>query len=91
MALTDRVIYHIDCNAFYASVEELFHPELKRVPMAVCGNPESRRGIILAKNDHVFIKSKFFIERASDCFQHCDVHVYTSYAFGTGLVLYRPA
>ena len=51
MAEADRIIYHIDCNAFYASVEELFHPELKRVPMAVCGNPEARRGIILAKNE----------------------------------------
>lgn len=47
----DRVIYHIDCNAFFASVEETLHPELRKVPMAVCGNPESRRGIILAKNE----------------------------------------
>lgn len=47
----DRIIFHIDCNAFFASVEEVFHPELKEVPMAICGNPESRRGIILAKND----------------------------------------
>lgn len=46
----DRIIFHIDCNAFYASVEEVFHPNLKSVPMAICGNPESRRGIILAKN-----------------------------------------
>jgi len=51
MAIGERVIFHIDCNAFYASVEELFHPELKAVPMAVCGNPEARRGIILAKNE----------------------------------------
>ena len=46
----DRIIFHVDCNAFYASVEEVFHPNLKNVPMAICGNPESRRGIILAKN-----------------------------------------
>ncbi|BDF57682.1 DNA polymerase IV 1 [Christensenellaceae bacterium] len=46
-----RIILHIDCNAFYASVEEVLHPELKKVPMAICGNPESRRGIILAKNE----------------------------------------
>ena len=46
----DRIIFHIDCNAFYASVEEVLHPNLKSVPMAICGNPESRRGIILAKN-----------------------------------------
>lgn len=47
----DRVIFHIDCNSFYASVEELLYPEYKKVPMAVCGNPEARRGIILAKNE----------------------------------------
>ncbi|QQO08474.1 DNA polymerase IV [Breznakiella homolactica] len=47
----ERIIFHIDCNAFFASVEEILSPELKKVPMAVCGNPESRRGIILAKNE----------------------------------------
>ncbi|NLZ70004.1 MAG: DNA polymerase IV [Clostridiaceae bacterium] len=47
---TDRIIFHCDNNAFFASVEELFHPELKKVPMAVCGDPELRHGIILAKN-----------------------------------------
>ena len=51
MAQSDRVIFHIDCNSFYASVEELLYPEYKQVPMAVCGNPEARRGIILAKNE----------------------------------------
>jgi len=51
MPKKDRIIFHIDCNAFYASVEEVLHPELRQVPMAVCGNPESRRGIILAKNE----------------------------------------
>ena len=29
----------------------MLHPELRSVPMAVCGDPESRRGIILAKNE----------------------------------------
>ncbi|HWR24397.1 MAG TPA: DNA polymerase IV [Feifaniaceae bacterium] len=51
MPESDRVIFHIDCNSFYASVEELLYPEYKKVPMAVCGNPEARRGIILAKNE----------------------------------------
>ena len=40
----DRVIFHCDCNGFYASVEELLNPELKKVPMAVAGDPESRHG-----------------------------------------------
>lgn len=48
----ERVILHCDCNAFYASVETVLNPSLKNVPMAVCGNPENRHGIILAKNEH---------------------------------------
>ena len=47
----DRVIFHCDLNSFYASVELLDHPELKDKPVAVCGDPESRHGIILAKNE----------------------------------------
>ncbi|MCI5704013.1 MAG: DNA polymerase IV [Pseudoflavonifractor sp.] len=47
----ERVILHCDLNSFYASVELLDHPELKDAPVAVCGDPESRHGIILAKNE----------------------------------------
>ena len=47
----DRVIFHCDLNSFYASVELLEHPELRHLPVAVCGDPESRHGIILAKNE----------------------------------------
>ena len=47
----DRVIFHCDLNCFYASVELLSHPELREVPVAVCGDPASRHGIILAKNE----------------------------------------
>lgn len=43
-------ILHVDMNNFYASVETLFHPEYRDVPMAVAGDPENRHGIILAKN-----------------------------------------
>lgn len=42
-----RTILHSDCNCFYASVELLHHPELRGRPVAVCGNPEARHGIIL--------------------------------------------
>ena len=45
----DRVIFHCDLNSFYASVELLDHPELRHLPVAVCGDPASRHGIILAK------------------------------------------
>ena len=47
----DRVIFHCDLNSFYASVELLDHPELRHLPVAVCGDPASRHGIILAKNE----------------------------------------
>jgi DNA polymerase-4 len=39
-------------NSFYASVELLEHPELASRPAAVCGDPDSRHGIILAKNEY---------------------------------------
>jgi len=47
----DRVIFHIDCNGFYAAVECLDQPSLKEIPMAVAGDPKNRSGIILAKNE----------------------------------------
>ena len=47
----DRIILHCDLNSFFASVELLSHPELREVPMAVSGDPASRHGIILAKNE----------------------------------------
>ena len=47
----ERWILHCDCNSFYASVELLAHPELLNTPVAVCGDPEGRHGIVLAKNE----------------------------------------
>lgn len=46
-----RTILHCDCNSFYASVETVLNPALAAGPMAVCGDPDSRHGIILAKNE----------------------------------------
>ncbi len=46
-----RIILHCDLNCFYASVELLSRPELQNVPVAVCGDPEERHGVILAKNE----------------------------------------
>lgn len=43
-------ILHVDMNNFYASVETLYAPQHRNVPMAVAGDKESRHGIILAKN-----------------------------------------
>lgn len=56
-----RVILHSDCNSFFASVEMALNPKLKNVPMAVCGDPEKRHGIILAKNE---LAKKYRVETA---------------------------
>lgn len=42
-----RVILHVDMNSFYASVEVAFDPSLKGKPLAIAGNPQERRGIIV--------------------------------------------
>lgn len=62
----NRVILHCDLNSFYASVELLSHPEFRNVPAAVCGDPDSCHGIILAKNDPA---KKFGIQTAETIWQ----------------------
>ncbi len=51
MSLVERVILHCDLNSFFAAAELLSRPDLQNRPVAVCGDPKSRHGIILAKND----------------------------------------
>lgn len=43
-------ILHCDLNNFYASVEQTLDPELQGKFVAVSGNPDTRSGVILAKN-----------------------------------------
>ena len=42
-----RHILHIDCNAYYASVEMQENPTLRGKRIAVCGSKEDRHGIVL--------------------------------------------
>lgn len=46
----ERTILHSDLNNYFASVECLLDPLLRDRPVAVCGNPAERHGIVLAKN-----------------------------------------
>lgn len=46
----ERVVMHIDMNAFYASVAQHLDPSLRNRPIAVAGDPKKRNGIILAKS-----------------------------------------
>lgn len=66
MGISDRVILHCDCNAFYASVECLLHPAYRDVPMAVCGDPENRHGIVYAKNERA---KRFGVQTAETIWQ----------------------
>ncbi|WP_413775106.1 DNA polymerase IV [Gracilibacillus pellucidus] len=45
-----RVILHIDMNSFYASVEIADNPQLKGKPLAIAGNPDERKGIIVTSS-----------------------------------------
>ncbi|MCL1796637.1 MAG: DNA polymerase IV [Clostridia bacterium] len=66
MTNAERVIMLCDMDAYFASVEELFQPHLRDVPMAVCGDPNNRRGIIVAKNA---IAKKFGVKTAETIHQ----------------------
>ncbi len=57
-----RNILHCDMNNFYASVECMLDPALKKYPVAVCGSVEERHGIVLAKN----YKAKAFHVQTGD-------------------------
>ncbi|MFC4558741.1 DNA polymerase IV [Virgibacillus kekensis] len=45
-----RVIFHLDMNSFYASVEMAYNPSLKGRPLAIAGNPGERKGIIVTSS-----------------------------------------
>jgi DNA polymerase-4 len=44
----DRVIFHIDMDAFFSSIEQLSNPSLRGKPVIVCGDPNSRSVVATA-------------------------------------------
>lgn len=46
-----RTILHCDLNNFFATVETIRDPSLRGKPIAVCGDPAKRGGIVLAKSE----------------------------------------
>lgn len=62
----DRVVLHVDANCFYASVECLYNPGIRNKPVAVCGDPEARHGIVLTKN---YIAKKYGIQTGEVIFK----------------------
>ncbi|ATF11643.1 DNA polymerase IV [Brevibacillus brevis X23] len=43
-----RIVFLIDMQSFYASVEKAANPQIRNKPVVVAGDPERRSGIILA-------------------------------------------
>jgi DNA polymerase-4 len=64
--MSDRVIFHSDANSFYASVECLYDPEIRDKPVAVCGDPAARHGIVLTANG---IAKKYGVRTGSPIWQ----------------------
>ena len=59
-----KIIAHIDLNAFFASAEEIRHPELQGKPLAIGG--EGRSGIISTAN---YAARKYGVHSAQPSFQ----------------------
>jgi DNA polymerase IV len=45
-----RVIFHVDCNSFFASCEIARDPSLEGKAVVVAGDPKERKGVVLAAN-----------------------------------------
>ena len=64
MAILARsIIGHLDLDAFYAAVEELEQPELRRKPLVVGGDPQGR-GVVSTAN---YVARGFGIRSAMSC------------------------
>ena len=79
-----RSILHCDMNNFYASVECMLDPALKKYPIAVCGSVEERHGIVLAKN----YKAKAFDVKTGDAVWQAKqklslIHIYHVHSFAS--------
>ncbi|MBX6378766.1 MAG: DNA polymerase IV, partial [Clostridia bacterium] len=46
--MAERVVFLVDMQSFYASVEKADRPELRDVPVVVAGDPQRRSGVVLA-------------------------------------------
>ena len=58
-----RIVAHLDLDAFFAAVEELERPELRRLPLVVGGDPHGR-GVVATAN---YVARRFGIASAMSC------------------------
>ena len=61
-----RVVFHIDMDAFFSSIEQLSNPNLRGKPVIVCGDPEGRSVVSTASYEarKYGIKSGMPVSRA---------------------------
>lgn len=45
-----RIVFHVDMNSFYASVEAAVDPSLKGKPLAIAGDVKTRHGIVVTSS-----------------------------------------
>ena len=41
-----KCFFHVDLDAFFASVEQLLHPEYRGKPVIVSGDPHKKRNVV---------------------------------------------
>jgi DNA polymerase-4 len=64
------IVSHLDLDAFFAAVEELENPELRKLPLVVGGDPKGR-GVVATAN---YVARQFGIRSAMSCaeaFRRC--------------------
>ena len=82
-----RSLLHIDMNACYASIECLYDPSIRNLPVAVGGDVEARHGIILAKSQ---IAKRFGV-KTGDWFYDAVAYVYSNGLMdGTSATTFEP-
>lgn len=60
--MSNKVIFLVDMQTFYASCEKASHPEWRDKPVIVAGDPEQRSGIVLAADP--IAKKKYGVKTA---------------------------
>lgn len=65
------ILFHIDMNCFYASVEQSLNPRFKGKPVAVGGDPKERRGIIVTCSYEARALGIFTTMRVTDAMKIC--------------------
>src|ERR1041385_2527222 len=48
MARAERIVLHVDMDAYFASVEQALNPRYRGLPVMVCGDPDSRSVVAAA-------------------------------------------